>query len=158
MKPARDAVDQASTIPTVRPPARDRPSGVRVTPSSGVSRPSVRSTPTLRPTLSDGPLSGGPLGPIRDLLARFEAGDYLGALALADTVLDPGATPVLTLPREDSPAHSRDAKTAIVFSLVDGQRTLEDVLEASDLSMLDALRVVCELVEEGHIFFIEQVP
>lgn len=148
MKPARDAVDQASTIPTVRPPARDRPSGVRVTPSSGVSRPSVRSTPTSRPNTP----------PIRDLLARFEAGDYLGALALADTVLDPGATPVLTLPREDSLAHSRDAKTAIVFSLVDGQRTLEDVLEASDLSMLDALRVVCELVEEGHIFFIEQVP
>ncbi|MEO6576781.1 MAG: hypothetical protein ABIP89_23240 [Polyangiaceae bacterium] len=151
MKPARNAVDQASTIPTVRPPARDRPSGVRVTPSSGVSRPNVRSTPTSHP-----PLSVGPLRPIRDLLACFELGDYLGALALADAVLDPGATPVLTLPREDSPAHGLDAKTALVFSLVDGQRTLEDVLEVSELPMLDALRVVCELVEEGHIFFIEQ--
>lgn len=146
MKPAREAENQAHTIPTVRPPARDRPSGVRVTPSNGVSRLAVRSSPTSRPTAP----------PIRDLLACFEAGDYLGALALADIVLDPGATPVLTLPREDSLAHSRNAKTTLVFSLVDGQRTLEDVLETSELPMLDALRVVCELVEEGHVFFVTQ--
>ena len=155
MKPAREVVDLASTIPTVRPPARDRPSGVRVTPSDGVSRPAVRNAPTPRPPLPGGP-SSGPLRPIRDLLGRFDAGDYLGALALADTVLDPAATPMATLPREDSPAHSLDAKSALVLSLVDGQRALEDVLEASELPMLDALRVVCELVEAGHIFFVDQ--
>jgi hypothetical protein len=148
MKSAREAFDQASTIPTVRPPARDRPSGVRVTPSNGVQHPGVRSNPTSRTNMP----------PIRDLLVRFEAGDYLGALALADTVLDPGATPVLTLPREDSPPRSLDAKTALVLSLVDGQRTLEDVLEASELPMLEALRVICRVVEEGHVFFIEQAP
>ena len=148
MKPAREVDDHASTIPTVRPPARDRPSGVRVTPSNGVSRPGVRSAPTPHPVLS--------VGPIRDLLGRFEAGDYLGALALADTVLDPGATPVLTLPREDSPAHNLDVKATLVLSFVDGQRTLEEVLGASELPMLVALRVVCTLVEEGYIFFVDQ--
>ena len=146
MKPAREVDDHASTIPTVRPPARDRPSGVRVTPSNGVTRPGVRSAPTPHAALS--------VGPIRDLLGRFEAGDYLGALALADTVLDPGATPVLTLPREDAPG--LDAKSTLVLSLVDGRRTLEDVLGASELPLLDALQVVCALVEEGHIFFVEQ--
>ena len=151
MKPAREVDDQASTIPTVRPGAQDRPSGVRVTPADGISRPGVRSAPTPIATLSVGPLR-----PIRDLLERFDAGDYLGALALADTVLDPTATPVLTLPREDSLAHSLDASCALVLCLVDGQRTLEDVLGASELPMLDALRVMCELVEEGHVFFADQ--
>jgi hypothetical protein len=36
-----------------------------------------------------------------------------------------------------------------VLGLVDGQRNVEELVEASGLSMLDAFRAMCELAERG---------
>jgi hypothetical protein len=88
---------------------------------------------------------------IRELLARFEAGDYLGALAASDAVLDPGGV-LLTTPAAKSAAGAARTLSpagAQILLLADRRATLEEVVYASGLPMLDALRCICELVEAG---------
>lgn len=87
--------------------------------------------------------------PIQEILARFEFGDFTGALAVAGKLLDERRVPVLTidLVEVDRDAMSQDEET--ILALVDGRRSVEEVVEASGLSMLDAFRAMCELAERG---------
>ena len=87
---------------------------------------------------------------IRELLARFEAGDYLGALAASDAVLDPGGI-LLPTPAAVGAKRARALSPAgaQILLLADRRATLEEVVYASGLPMLDALRCICELVEAG---------
>lgn len=114
----------SSQRPTIKPPAR----------SSG-----------LRLKASDADL------PIQELLARFELGDYLGALAVADTLLDDRRKPALRATVDELRAFRLDHREGFLLSLVDGRTSLEGVLEASGLPMIDALRIFCELVEKRII-------
>ena len=111
----------SSQRPTIKPPAR----------SSG-----------LRLKASDADL------PIQELLARFELGDYLGALAVADTLLDDRRKPELLLSADDLKEVSLDHRAGFLLSLIDGTASLEAVLDASGMPMIDALRIFCELVEK----------
>ncbi|MEO8877834.1 MAG: hypothetical protein ABI461_19730 [Polyangiaceae bacterium] len=87
---------------------------------------------------------------IYEMLSCFETGDYLGALAASDEVL--GAQAVVfrgSSSRAIAPPLS--ARGAYVLSLVEEQETVEELVYATGLPMLDALRCVCELVEIGLI-------
>lgn len=86
---------------------------------------------------------------IYEMLACFEAGDYLGALSVSDDVLGTQAVVSRGAPRR--PAMPMSSRAAYVLSLVEESGTLEELVYATGLPMLDALRSVCELVETGHL-------
>ena len=112
--------------------------------------------PTLRPVASASRLRRREAAkqtarelPIHEILLRFELGDYIGALAAAGRLLDDDRVPVITVdvPYVGMLAVGRDQQ--IVLELVDGKRTIEEILEASGLSILDAFRTICQLAERG---------
>ena len=96
---------------------------------------------------------GGPLTlasrRIYEMLACFEAGDYLGALSVSDDVL--GAQAIVSRGTPRRPSMPMTSRAAYVLSLVEENGTLEELVYATGLPMLDALRSVCELVETGHL-------
>lgn len=96
---------------------------------------------------------GGPLTRatrrIYEMLACFEAGDFLGALSVSDDVLGAQAIVSRGIPRR--PGMPMSSRAAYVLSLAQENGTLEELVYATGLPMLDALRSVCELVEMGHL-------
>ncbi len=110
--------------------------------------------PTIKPPVRSSGLRLKPRDanlPIEELLARFEVGDYLGALALADTMLDDRRIPVLLLDQDELKLAALDHREGFIISLIDGTTSLEAVLDASAMPMLDALRLFCELFERRVI-------
>ena len=89
--------------------------------------------------------------PIQEILARFEMGDYLGALSVAGRLLDAGGVPVVTASSRDLDGVSLAANELTLLEAIDGRRTLEEVLVASGLLMVDAFRALCELAEKGLV-------
>jgi hypothetical protein len=86
---------------------------------------------------------------IEELLFRFEMGDYLGALALSDSLL--GTRPVLLMPRELTPRLGVAEREAFLLQIIDGLTNLEEVVDASGLPMVEALRSLCSLVQKRII-------
>ncbi len=80
---------------------------------------------------------------------KFEVGDHLGALATAEALLDSHLVPTALRPFD--PAEALDPTAALLLGFVDGRTTLERVLDASEMPMLDALRALCDLVEWGVV-------
>jgi hypothetical protein len=134
MKKQRTFDDRAATArvdeserPTFRPPARAR---------------HLESEVRIKEAHAD-----DSLGPMRALLERFEARDFMGALALADDVLDASRVPDLLVPRELLAAVPLDHRARALLAHIDGVEALEVVLERCGLPMLDAMQLLCELVE-----------
>lgn len=94
-------------------------------------------------------LSTQPTRRIYEMLACFEAGDYLGALSVSDDVL--GTRSIVSRGLARRPAIPVSTRAAYVLSLVEENGTLEELVYATGLPMIDALRAVCELVEIGHL-------
>jgi hypothetical protein len=117
---------------------------------------------------------------LRELTDRYAAGDYSGALAVAEEVLvsspdHPQALRyadrcrrVLTdmllaklgpldqraeaaLRQDQLRWLSLDHRAGFLLSLIDGQATLEDVIDASGMPRLAALRILTELVDRDVI-------
>jgi hypothetical protein len=86
---------------------------------------------------------------IEELLFRFEMGDYLGALALSDALL--GRRPVLLMPRELTPRLGVEDREAFLLQIIDGLTNVEEVVDASGLPMVEALRSLCSLVQKRII-------
>src|SRR5690242_18646162 len=63
--------------------------------------------------------------PIQEILARFDLGDFLGALAVAETILDDGRKPMLLLGPEEIQALVLDDRETFLISLVEGSLSLE---------------------------------
>ena len=84
---------------------------------------------------------------IRAMLERFEARDFIGALALADDVLETATVPDLLVPRELLDAVPLDHRARAMIAHIDGVEPLELVLERSGLPLVDAMQILCELVE-----------
>lgn len=87
---------------------------------------------------------------IYEMLQCFETGDYLGALSASDEVLGAHAVVFRGSGRRVQSAPV-SARAAYVLSLVEEHQTLEELVYTTGLPMIDALRAVCELVEEGVI-------
>jgi hypothetical protein len=105
----------------------------------------ARDTPTARPSRR----TETDLTPLHELLYKFEVGDHLGALATAEALLDAHLVPTALRPFD--PPEPLDATALLLLTFVDGRTTLERVLDASEIPMLDALRALCDLVEGGVV-------
>jgi len=86
--------------------------------------------------------------PIEELLYRFEVGDHKGALAAAESLLDQRLVPTLVVSWELVPALGLAPDAVLLLTVVDGRASLEQVLEASGMPLLDALRALCVLLDE----------
>ncbi len=122
-----------------------------------LSPPSDQS-PTLRPAALESGLrfketarKTARLLPIQEILARFEFGDYRGALAVAGKLLDEGAVPVLTVSSREMDGVVLGADELTLLAVIDGHRTVEEILDASGLLMIDAFRALCEMAEKGLV-------
>jgi hypothetical protein len=96
-------------------------------------------------------LSGSTDATVRELLDRFERGDYLGALAIADRTLEDKRVPVVVVPCAELGDYALDARETFFLAMIDGIASLETLLETCGLPMLDALRIFCDLVEKGVV-------
>jgi hypothetical protein len=107
--------------------------------------------PTVRPQRMKVKDVRDDLAPLHELLYRFEVGDHKGALAAAESLLDRSLVPIILIPTELLPAMVLDPRAALLVTCVDGRTSLEAVLEASTLPMLDGLRALCELLDRGVV-------
>lgn len=114
------------------------------------------------------------------LRARFEVGDFGGALVIAEGILDEtprfvaarcyadacrallrqmyqakigeraGVLRVI-MPADQLKWLSLDHRTGFLLSCIDGKSTVEDVLDVSGMQPLDALRMLYDLIQQGVI-------
>lgn len=124
-----------------------------------ITAPAIRISqrPTMRPPALDRPVSGfrstvaNPDDLIGNLLAKFDRGDFLGALALAETLLGTQRVPVLATSRGRLKNFDLDHREGFVVSLVDGVSPIEAMFDVSGMPMLEVLRLLCQLVEKRVI-------
>jgi hypothetical protein len=81
------------------------------------------------------------------LLDCFRRADYLGVLSLADRVVADKRPIRCLVPDEQLRSLTLDHREGFILSLVDGRSSLETILDASAMPVLDALRIVCELFD-----------
>jgi hypothetical protein len=187
--PDRSPVDQAPELelddPSLSLDAQFAPtaSAGRRRHDSLLDAPSAPSAPF---PLTEPPELPPPTGPgaqepaLRELRDRYRTGDFSGALAVAERVLeqrpdDPDALrylqrcrEVLTqmyaarlgslaqvvsvcLPRDRIRWLSLDHRAGFLLSLVDGHATVEEILDVSSMPRLDALRILLALHEQNVI-------
>ena len=120
------------------------------------------------------------LEPVDEIQARFDEGDFAGALLLAERILaqDPsderartsaasarerlvaeylaelgGRRQILkvAVTREELRWLSLDHRAGFLLSCVDGRMSVEEVLDVSGMPELDALRILCDLRDQGVI-------
>lgn len=184
-------------VPTVPPPTR-RPQDVQPQQSKKPSaRKSGRGGDFDVPELDTSPPPGGRSaeeharsqqakgdGPPteQEMNDRVSLGDYTGALAIAEKLLetDPGnravnecaencrnvlrqmytarigpldKVPIVMVPRDQLRWLSIDHKAGFVLSLVDGVSSVEMILDVSGMQELDALRILSELAQQRIISF-----
>jgi hypothetical protein len=113
---------------------------------------------------------------------RFSLGDYTGALAIAERVLETDATnaeanrcaeecrakliqmyaarvgpldrvPIVTVAREQLRWLSIDHRAGFLLSHIDGVSSLEMILDVSGMPLLDALKILAELSQQKVISF-----
>lgn len=184
-----------STWPRGMIPPRPEPSR----PAASSARPATPSTahaPTLIPgarPLTRAPAAPPPAAPVpnltpaplpddrrRQMLQRFEAGDYSGALVLAEAILDESpddgsarryaescsemlrqmyrarigdGSRVLriVISNEELRSLHLDHRAGFLLSCIDGMSSIDDILDVSGMRELDALRILFELVQESII-------
>jgi len=144
-----------------------------------VAREADRETPIIVPTA---PTSSSNLDPMREMRERFSLGDYSGALVVAEELLeenpnDPEAlkcadscrqvleqmytarigpldrVPFVAVPQEQLRWLNLDHRAGFVLSHIDGNCSLEQILDVSGMPTLDALRILFELVQQRVISF-----
>lgn len=119
-------------------------------------------------------------GAIHEVRGRFALGDYSGALVMAESILDsfpdhPEAKdyaekcrkaladlyvsrlggmdriPHVSMPMEELQWLSLDHRAGFLLSLMDGMSSIEDILDMSGMSNLEALRTLFELMQQDVI-------
>lgn len=141
-------------------------------------RPSTASLPAVEPATTPSSAPGAPTS--RNMQDRFEVGDYSGALELAVRILeeDPDdmsarlmadectttltqmlsarlgsltQRPTIGLPLDQIRWLSLDHRAGFLLSLMDGQLSIDDVLDVSGMPRLDAMRLLTDLVDQRVI-------
>ncbi len=126
--------------------------------------------------------SGRNVDPLQEMRERFSLGDYSGALVVAESILedDPDhaealqceascrqvleqmyttrigsleRVPFVAVPQEQLRWLSLDHRAGFVLSHVDGNCSLEQILDVSGMPPLDALRILYELLQQRVIGF-----
>jgi hypothetical protein len=120
--------------------------------------------------------------PVSEMNERFSLGDYTGALEMSELILaeEPGnveaaecgancrsvlenmyaarlgpldRVPMLIVPRTQMRWLSMDHRAGFVLSLIDGQSSVDMILDVSGMPKLDALRILHELVQQKIVAF-----
>ena len=120
--------------------------------------------------------------PVAEMRERFAAGDYAGALELAELVLtaDSGnieaaecgedcrtklessissrlgsadRVPMILVPPAQLRSLSVDHRAGFILSLIDGSSSVEMILDVCGMSKLDGLRIIEELVRRQIVAF-----
>lgn len=141
-------------------------------------RPSTTSLPAVEPVAT--PSAAPKRSAARDMQDRYEVGDYSGALEIAARILEaePGdraarlmsdectATltqmlaarlgslaqrPTVGVPLDQIRWLSLDHRAGFLLSLMDGQLSIDDVLDVSGMPRLDAMRLLADLVDQRVI-------
>lgn len=126
--------------------------------------------------------SGRIVEPVTEMRERFSLGDYSGALVVAESILeeDPShaealqcetscrqvleqmytarigpldRVPFVAVPQEQLRWLNLDHRAGFVLSHVDGNCSLEQILDVSGMPPLDALRILFELLQQRVIGF-----
>lgn len=113
--------------------------------------PSSRDAPPLRPPPLASIVRYKTGAPIDEVLYRLSVGDLPGVLDAAESLLDEDCVPILVLPHDVVRDLCLSAREELIVSLIDGHATLEEVIAAAELSLLEGLRTVCELLEKRII-------
>ena len=163
----------ALTRPTPRESVR---TGLMQTPHAATSSepPTPRASAPAKARVEDD------AGPIADMKDRYAVGDFTGALVIAESVLETqpdhaeakryaqSCREVLTqmyaarlgslsqvatvaIPADQIRWLSLDHRAGFLLSLVDGLCTIEEILDVSGMSRLDALRIMFTLVQQRVI-------
>lgn len=119
-------------------------------------------------------------GAIHEVRGRFALGDYSGALVMAESILDSAPThqearqyaekcrdalaelyvsrlggmeriPQVAVPADQLQWLSLDHRAGFLLSLMDGMSSIEDILDMSGMSNLEALRTMFELMQQDVI-------
>lgn len=173
--PISVSLKAASTPPRhdpLRPPSSG---GIRLLKSTPVTRPDDRITPAA---IEIAPSSVA--DNLREMRARFDARNYGGALVLAESVLvsapenalarqtaescreqlagkylgslgERTSIPHVSMPPEEVRWLSLDHRAGFLLSFIDGATSIEEVLDASSMPELEALRIMFELRQQGVI-------
>jgi hypothetical protein len=120
--------------------------------------------------------------PVSEMRERFSLGDYTGALEMSELILaeEPGNVqaaecgancrsvlenmytarlgpldriPMVVVPRAQMRWLSMDHRAGFILSLIDGQSSVEMILDVSGMPKLDALRILQELVQQKIVAF-----
>jgi hypothetical protein len=165
------------------PRRRSTPLGLRITEPVSSPELRVKSDPliTLHSERTPTTVPGGPpterLTQVRD---RYEAGDYSGALVIAEGLLEEnpdhiaalgyaescremlrqmyqsrigegGLIPRVMIDSEQIRWMSLDHRSGFLLSCIDGVSSIDEILDVSGMPPLDALRIIYELLQEGAI-------
>jgi hypothetical protein len=116
----------------------------------------------------------------REMVDRFELGDFTGALSLADTLLEIDRTdaearriaetsrnklraiyigrlgtldqvPVMMIPHAELRWLALDHRAGFVLSLVDGTSSIEEIIDVSTMAQLEVLRTLYNLLSQNVI-------
>jgi hypothetical protein len=112
--------------------------------------PDSRNAPTLPPPARVSVTRYKSGAPVDELLYRLSVGDNAGALDAAQALFDTRRIPVLVLPLQTMTALF-GYRADLLLSCIDGATPLSDVIDASGMEMLDALRALGELLAENVI-------
>jgi len=149
-------------------------------PESGLRPPSPRSfgDDSLSGQEDASPLVDD--GAIHEVRGRFALGDYSGALVMAESILDSAPNhqeardyaekcrnalaelyvsrlggleriPQVAVPMDQLQWLSLDHRAGFLLSLMDGMSSIEDILDMSGMSNLEALRTMFELMQQEVI-------
>ena len=158
--------------PTMPPPAVESPAASAI-PHAGESAGPFDLVERSRPSSPGIDLD-------REMSERFELGDYTGALRVAEMLLGRHAShpearrhadesrsrlvqmyssrlgdlrqvPVVAVPETEVRWLGLDHRAGFLLAQVDGQLTLEELIDVSSMPRLEVLRVLNELVEAGAI-------
>ncbi len=139
---------------TPQPPPRvlyQPPSGVRTTvpPKFDMEQYARESDERIRSAdaPADSPTSEGS----PSIVAREELSDADAESVYGARIGDPGQVVVCTRSAEELLRMARNAGEGFVLALVDGKRTVGEILRACELPRLAALAALCDLLESGIV-------
>ncbi len=132
-RPALDYDDalRVSTRPTARPPVLERHhSGIRMVDDSGNSL-------------------------IARMIEAFDRSDFLAAVAISERLLGHRRVPVVIALRSQISLYSLDHREGFLLSLIDGIAPIEQLFDIAGLSMLEVLRLLCQLVDKRVVALVD---
>jgi hypothetical protein len=112
---------------------------------------SFRDAPTLPPPAAVSVVRYMVGVSVDELLYRFSVGDTAGAVDAALELLDEDPIPIVAVPADVMSEMVLEHHASYLLSFVDGQAPLDEIIKATGLPLVEALRAVCELIDKAVI-------